>query len=125
MAIRVLPLHAVALDQLDFYQGDFFTRIAGITPSNLVLTAFYNNSPLNWPLLSGVGLTDAQIAAGSVYIHEIQTGYYGVRFRPNAAGYWRFTFDYAIGTQSVTLDYDILDPIVLASGLKASFIKPG
>lgn len=125
MAIRVQPTHTVVLDQVDFFQGDFYTRIAGLGTGNVALVAFYGNTPLAWPLVSGVGVTDAQVVAGSVYFHELQAGYYGLRFRPNVSGYWRLIFNYAAGTQSVTLDYDILDPITLASGLKASFVKPG
>lgn len=126
MAIRVLPTHALAYDQVDYLQGDFFTRIVGLTNANLTLSAFYNNTVLAWTLASGVGVTDAQILPGRVYFHEITPGYYSLRFKPNVAGYWRFVFDYPTGTQSITLDYDILDPVTLGStGLKASFVKPG
>lgn len=125
MAIRVLPVHAIAIDQVDFQQGDFFTRISGITTAGISVVGFYNNQPLNWTLVSGSGVADEQVVVGKVYFHEFQTGYYSFRFRPNTSGYWRFDVRYTAGTQSILLDYDIMDPVTLIAGLKASFVKPG
>lgn len=127
MAIRVLPIHTVIIDQVDFFQGDFYTRITGLTVSNLALTVFLNNVVQAWPLTSGVGLTDAQVKAGRIYVAELSVpGYYGVRFAPNAIGYWRVSLSYPVGVQQVSLDYDIVvpGPTGGTGGLHSTFVKP-
>ena len=49
----------------------------------------------------------------------------GVRFRPNAIGYWRLLINYAVGTQISAQDYDVTPlPPTVDTGLKASFVKP-
>lgn len=124
MAIRVHPIHAPIIDQADFFQADFFTRITGLTNASLSLALFLNNVEVAWPLITGTGVSDVQIASGNVYFHELTVaGYYGVRFKPNAIGYWRVVLNYAVGVQSVALDYDVVSPAALPSGLKASFTR--
>lgn len=123
MGIRVVPANTLVYDQLDWFQGDFFTRIGGLVPANLALVVFVNNTVTAWPLTSGVGVTDAQVQAGRVYFQELTTGYYGVRFRPNALGYWRLDFRYAAGVQAISLDYDVVTKLdMAATGLHASFV---
>lgn len=124
MAIRVLPVNSLSFDQVDFFQTDFFTRVTGLTPGDLTLELFFNNGPVSWTLTSGVGVTDAQVVAGNVYFQELdQPGYYGLRFRPNAVGYWRLVLNYPVGVQGVGLDYDVVLPPAVASGLTASFTR--
>jgi hypothetical protein len=123
MGIRVVPTNTLVYDQLDWFQGDFFTRIGGLVPADLAFVVFVNNTVTAWPLTSGVGVTDAQVQAGRVYFQELATGYYGVRFRPNALGYWRLDFRYAAGVQTVSLDYDVVTKLdMAATGLHASFV---
>ncbi len=124
MGIRVVPVNTLVYDQTDWFQGDFFTRITGLVPANLVLQVFANNALMpSWTLLTGVGVPDSQVAAGKVYIHEITSGFYSVRFRPNALGYWRLNFSYAVGVQTIALDYDVVTKLdMTATGLHASFV---
>lgn len=126
MAIRVLSVNNVVLEQVDFLQGDFYTRVHNLTVADLTLVAFFNNVPLVWPLTSGNGIGDAQVKTGFFYFSELSIpGYYGLRFRPNAIGFWRVVVNYPAGVQSIALDYDVLQPIEMTGGLKAQFIKPG
>jgi hypothetical protein len=87
---RVAQANQVVLDQVDFFSSDSFTRVTGLIPSLLISQLFYNNTAQPWPLVSGVGVTDAQVVSGRVYINEVagNPGFYNVRFRPNALGYW-------------------------------------
>jgi hypothetical protein len=123
MAVRVLPINALTFEQVDFLQGDFYTRVTGLDESDLTLVAFINNAPLNWTLVSGNGVSNAQVKTGFFYLNEISSGYYGLRFRPNAIGFWRIVVNYPAGVQSIALDYDILQPVDMTGGLKAQFIK--
>lgn len=123
MGIRVVPANTLVYDQLDWFQGDFFTRIGGIGVGDLGLVVFVNNAVTAWPLVTGVGVTDAQVKPGNIYFQELTTGYYGVRFRPNALGYWRLDFRYATGAQAISLDYDVVSKLdAVASGLHANFV---
>lgn len=125
MGIRVVPVNALVYDQLDWFQGDFFTRTPGLTPASFVLRAFVNNAVTVWPLLTGVGISDAQVKTGNVYLHEITTGFYSVRFRPNALGFWRLNFEYPVGVQAIALDYDVVTKLDQgAQGLHATFVNP-
>ncbi len=83
MAIRNLPTHAICFEQLDIFQPDWYTRVTGILPNNLTMRAWHNNTDAAWSLVSGVGVTDAQIAVGSVYFQELSPGWYGLRWKPN------------------------------------------
>ena len=125
---RIVQANQVVLDQVDFFQSDGFTRVTGLTPGNLVSKIFHNNLIQPWTLLSGVGVTDAQVSSGYVYFEEIagQPGYYNVRFRPNALGFWRNLLEYTAGQQISAQDFDVvLTAPASEAGLSASFIKPG
>jgi hypothetical protein len=102
----------VVFDQADFFQSDGFTRVTGLTTSNLTCELFFNNILMPWSFLSGVGISDAQIAAGKVYWMEIPTdpGRYNIRWRPNAVGYWRLLITYTAGQQIMGQDYDFIKP---------------
>ena len=124
---RVVQANQVVLDQVDFFQPDGFTRAQGLTPSALVSQVFYNNVNQPWPLISGVGVTDAQVVSGRIYFNEVpgNPGFYNVRFRPNALGYWRNLLTYTAGQQISAQDFDVvMGAPATESGLHASFIKP-
>lgn len=122
MGIRVVPANVMVWDQLDFFQGDFFTRVTGIVVADLTLTMFVNNAPTAWTLVTGAGVTDAQVRPGRVYLDQLASGYYGIRMKFNSLGYWRLDFRYAAGVQAIALDYDVVNvPDVASLGLRASF----
>lgn len=124
--VRTLLIHAVAFDQVDLFQGDFFTRVTGLTTSNISVAMFYNNTVLPWTLVTGSGVADEQVVSGFLYFNELAvSGYYGLRFKPNATGLWRIVVNYTAGVQTVALDYDVMQPYEAMGGLKASLIKPG
>lgn len=120
---RLIPINETVFDQADFFQVDGFTRLAGLTVSDLAATLFYNNVVQPWPLVNGAPVPNSQVKAGSVYLHEIAgaAGYYSLRFRPNAAGYWRLMLVYAAGQQRLSQDYDVTAPSQIQGGLTASF----
>lgn len=125
---RIVQANQVVLDQVDFFETDGFTCVAGLIPAQLVSEIFFQNVRQPWPLLDGSSVTDAQVAAGTVYFHEIpgQPGFYNVRFRPNAVGYWRNLLTYTAGQQISAQDFDVVrGGADLESGLKSSFIKDG
>jgi len=125
---RVIPINQTVVDQTDFFEADGYTRVVGLTPADVVLTMFFDNIQQPWPILSGLGVSDAQVVSGQVYFNEIagSPGYYSVRFRPNAAGYWRVIVEYPVGIQILAQDYDVTAPAAATSsgGIKASFVKP-
>jgi hypothetical protein len=124
---RLVQQNQVVYDQVDFFQSDDFTRVPGLTPSSLVLQVFFENVPQPWPLVNGLPTTDAQVASGNVYFNEIagSPGFYTVRWRPNAIGYWRLIITYTAGQQIDGQDYDVVSSVpTVESGLSASFIKP-
>jgi hypothetical protein len=124
---RVVQANQVVLDQVDFFQPDGFTRVTGLTPGSLVSQIFYNNAIQPWPLISGLGITDAQVVSGRVYFNEVPglPGFYNVRFRPNALGFWRNLLTYTAGQQISGQDYDVVQGApAMESGITASFIKP-
>jgi len=125
---RIVQANQVVLDQVDFFEADGFTRVFGLIPAVLISEIFFENVRQPWPLISGLGVTDAQVAAGSIYFNEIpgQPGFYNVRFRPNAVGYWRNLLTYTAGQQISAQDFDVVaGTTALESGLKSSFIKNG
>ncbi len=125
---RLVQINQVILDQADFFQSDGFTRILGLTPSDLVAQLFYNNQLQPWPLVVGAGVPDALVKSGTIYWNEIpgSPGLYNLRLRPNALGYWRILVTYTAGEQIMAQDFDVVSPTpVVESGLKASFTKPG
>lgn len=124
---RLVQSNQVVLDQADFFQLDGFTRQAGLTVGQVVAQLYFNNVQQGWTLVPGLGITDLQVVSGKIYWLEIPGGPYGVRFRPNAVGYWRLLITYPAGTQILAQDYDVTPgpstPAV--GGMKASFIGPG
>lgn len=125
---RLIPTNRVVIDQADILAPDDYTRITGLTVADLTATLFYNNVAQPWTLVSGSTVTDAQVATGTVYFNEItgQPGFYSVRFRPNAVGFWRLVIDYSAGSRLVGLGFDVVPEMPLvASGLKASFVPMG
>jgi hypothetical protein len=124
---RLVQINQVILDQADFFLPDGFSRVTGLTPSNLTSQLFYNNLAQPWPLIDGTQITDASIRAGNVYWLEVagSPGIYNVRFRPNAVGYWRLLVTYPVGTQIMAQDFDVVAQMpAQETGLKASFVKP-
>jgi hypothetical protein len=122
---RLIPINRVVLDQADIFAPDDYTRIPGLTVADLTATLFYNNAAQPWTFTSGATVMDAQVAAGTVYFNEItgQPGFYSVRFRPNAVGFWRLILSYPPGSRVLAFGYDVVqEPPQVASGLKSSFV---
>jgi len=118
---RLVPINQPVLDQADFFESDGITRVLNLTIANISSAVFYNNGLLTWTLVDGAGVTDAQIVAGSLYFHEVTSGFYSVRFRPNAPGYWRTVLTYVAGAQVLAQDFDVASNPIQTTGLKASF----
>lgn len=124
---RLVQNNQVIFDQADFFESDGFTRVVGITTSDLTSQVFYENVLQPWPLVDGAGVSDANVVSGNIYWNEVpgSPGIYNVRWRPNVIGYWRLLITYASGTQIMGQDYDVVSQVPLAeSGLRASFTKP-
>ncbi len=124
---RLVQQNQVVYDQVDFFQSDGFTRVTGLTFSGVQLAVFFENVAQPWPLAQGLGVNDAQVASGQVYFNEVpgNPGYYNIRWRPNAVGYWRLLVTYVPGQQIEAQDYDVIQGApTIESGLSASFIKP-
>jgi len=124
---RLVYSNQVVYDQADFFQLDGFTRVPNLGISDVTSQLYFNNVLQPWALVSGVSVVDAQIAAGKIYWLPITNGPYGIRFRPNAVGYWRLLITYTVGNQIVAQDYDVNagTGIAAPSGLRASFTEPG
>lgn len=124
---RLVYNNQVVYDQADFFQLDGYTRVPGLTPVQLSLEVYFNNVKQAWTLLLGMGIIEGQIASGHVYWDDLG-GAYGVRWRPNAVGYWRLLITYATGAQILGQDYDVsagTGVMAPGGGLKASFVGPG
>lgn len=124
---RVVQANQVVLDQVDFFLPDGFTRATGLTTGSVISQIFFNNVAQPWPLISGLGVTDAQVVSGKIYFNELvgNPGFYNVRFRPNALGFWRNLLTYTAGQQISAQDFDVVQSApATESGLNASFIKP-
>lgn len=124
---RLVFNNLVVYDQVEFFQLDGFTRVTGLIPSQLILEVYHDNTVLSWPLLPGVGVLDPQITSGQVYFDVLSTGSYGIRWRPNATGYWRLMLSYAAGYQILAQDYDVNAGTGVSApggGLKVSFVGP-
>jgi hypothetical protein len=125
---RQVYVNTLVFDQSDFFQTDGFTRVVGLTPSQLVMNLFYNNEAQPWPFVDGTSISDVKATSGSIYWNAIPgaPGFYGVRFRPSAVGYWRLLISYPVGQQILAQDYDVLPASpTIEQGLKPSFVKPG
>jgi hypothetical protein len=120
---RSVQANQVVFDQVEILQADLFTRVLGLVVADVVLTLTYNNIAVSWPLVSGTGTTDAQIASGSVYWDELPSGAYGLRFFPNALGMWSVEIAYSTGAlnQRVTVTYDVFNPFPIEDELRVSF----
>jgi hypothetical protein len=119
---RLVYSNQVVYDQADFFQTDGYTRVVGLVPANIVSEMYFNNETLPWPLVSGVGVPDAQVVSGRLYWQEIGSGPYSVRFRPNAVGFWRVLMTYPVGTQILAQSFDVLagTGVTVPSGMKAT-----
>lgn len=130
----LLPLHdrptrevssgQLVFDYVDLFLGDGFTRAQDVGPSSLSLRVFFNGSELSWPLISGVGVSETVMAAGKVYWQEFSSGYYSLRFFPNAVGMWRLVLGYGAHDQAIALNYLAESPKPTGpQGLRTSFFK--
>lgn len=126
---RLIQINQVVFDQADYFQSDGSTREPGLGASDVTHEIFFKNILQPWPLVDGTSVTDAQVKSGNVYFNEVagSPGFYNVRWRPNALGYWRLLITWAgPPIQIMAQDYDVVDQAPsVASGLRSSFIKPG
>lgn len=120
---RQVQINNTVLDQADLFQSNGEDRVLGLTANDVTIVIFHNNVLLPWPGTSGVGVTDALVASGAVYFHEITSGFYSVRFRPNALGFWRTTLKYAGNpVQILAQDFDVIAQTQVSGGsLTAKF----
>lgn len=124
---RLVQINQTIIDQADFFESDGFTRVIGLTINDLTHEIFFNNILQPWSLIEGLGVSDAAVVSGKVYWNEVpgSPGFYNVRFRPNAIGYWRNLVTYPVGIQIMGQDFDVVSQVPQAeSGLRASFTKP-
>lgn len=125
---RLVQSNQAVRSQADFFGVDHFTRVTGLTTSQVSSTLFFNNVLQPWILTDGTILSDTQLSSGNVYWNEIpgSPGFYSVRFVPFAVGYWRVVLTYPTGSQTVSNDFDVVAvPPPVDDGLKTSFIRPG
>jgi hypothetical protein len=124
---RLVQINQTIIDQADFFEADGFTRVVGLTIPDLTHEIFFNNVLQTWPLIDGSSVSDAAVVSGNVYWNEVpgSLGFYNVRFRPNAIGFWRNLVTYTAGTQIMGQDFDVVSQVPAAeTGLRASFTKP-
>jgi hypothetical protein len=124
---RSVQAGRMVLDQVDLFDADGKTRSQGVTHDNLLLRVYAGATQLSWPLVSGVGVQDVQVAAGRVYWTELSTGFYHIRFFPNMVGPWRVLLTYPAFDQATSLSYDVVPQAGVPGGLglRASFIRRG
>lgn len=120
---RLVPHNQTIFAQADFFESDGVTRVMGLSSALLDVQVFYQNVLQAWVCVDGTGVTDSQVSSGRVYWGELPTspGFYGVRWRPNALGFWRVVLSYQ--TQDIIHEYDVLGSTPDQS-LAASFLKP-
>lgn len=130
MALRIrnqlAAINEPIIDQVEFLQGDDFSKVIGLATGDLTSLVFFNNVVQPWTLVDGTGVVDAQVVSGSLYFHEVSgsSGNYSLRFRPNAGGSWRVEVSYAAGTQLVVLNYLATNlPLEVIQSLSSSFVK--
>jgi hypothetical protein len=111
--------------QVDLFLPDGITRAQGVSPLQLLSKLHFNTTDTAWPIVSGVGVKDLQVAAGRVYWEEFSAGYYSLRFFPNQVGIWRLIVTWPGGNQAVSQTYDVVAKPAFpgALGLRASFVK--
>ena len=127
---RSTPNNTTLFDQADFFAVDGYSRVPGLAPGDVVCLVFFNNLVQPWGLVSGVAVSDAQVQSGRVYWSEIPgaPGYYSLRWRPNATGYWRVIVNYPAGLQVCARDYDVValgGDCEGGGGVKVSFVGKG
>lgn len=113
-------------DQADFLGPDIFTRVVGLTIPQIDFSLFFNNQPQPWIPTDGTAVSDAQVTSGRIYWSEIPSklGFYSIRSRPNAVGYWRLVLSYAAGQQIYATDFDVIGtPPSASEALQYSFVK--
>jgi hypothetical protein len=121
---RQVPTGALVKAQADFFSSPgSVARATGIQASDLVLSLFYNNSLLAWPLSNGSGVSDSSISSGRVYFNEIPvaSGFYSVRLFPDQVGYWRVVLVNVSLAQESSFEFDVSPATPIVSGLNASF----
>lgn len=124
---RLVQINQVIFDQADFFEPDGFTRVTDLTVADLAHEVFFENILQPWPMVDGSSVSDAQIRSGQLYWNQVpgSPGFYNVRWRPNAQGYWRILITYTAGTQIMAQDFDVTSQVPQAeTGLRASFTKP-
>lgn len=125
---RSVQVNQVVFDQADLFESDGSTRVPNLVPGDLTLQVFHSNLLQPWPLLDGTTVSDAQVKSGNVYWSEVvgSPGFYNLRWRPNAVGYWRLCLTYqGPPVQILAQDFDVVALVAAAAGgLKASFVKP-
>ncbi len=123
---RQVYANQLVYEQVDFFQVDNYTRIPGLTPGDLGSVLTFNNSLQPWLLVDGLAVPDIQCVSSRIYINEITglPGFYSVRFRPHAVGYWRILLSYDVVPQYDSQDFDVVAvPPTFDAGLKASFMR--
>jgi hypothetical protein len=119
---RSVQANQVVFDQIDLFSADQYTRIPGVSASNVTLTLFFNNTLVSWPLVEGASISDGQVVSGSVYWTALPNQAYGVRFFPKALGHWNLAIDYPGTSQIISLDYDVMNlPVGVEPGLTVGF----
>lgn len=124
---QLIQINQVVFDQPDFFEADDFTRKVGLAVGDLTHEVFFNNVRQPWTLIDGSPTLDSQVRTGVIYWTEISgcPGFYNVRWRPNAIGYWRVLLTYTAGTQIVGQGYDVMATLPQAeTGLRSTFTKP-
>lgn len=100
---RQVQANQVAFDQIDIFQADFYTRVPGLSHSDVVLTLTLNNEPVSWPLVDGSAVQNSTISSGRVYWGVLPSGAYGVRFFPNSYGLWTLSIGYTGSPLQLTI----------------------
>lgn len=122
---RIVTSGKMILEDVDLFLGDGRTRVVEVPVSDLQLKVFCNSSEVAWPLVSGMGINDIRITAGSVYWTEITRGFYTLRFFPSVLGLWRIILTYRSYDQAVSFTYDVVPKVSVnpSTGIKTSFFK--
>lgn len=123
---QLIQTSQVAYDQPDFFEVDEFTRKVGLVVGDLTHQVFFNNALQPWTLVDGTTTQDSQVRSGVLYWTEItgSPGFYSVRWRPNAIGFWRVIINYTAGTQIMAQDYNVVNLPQAETSLRAAFTRP-
>ena len=124
---RIVSGGSVVHDQLDIVNSGG-VRVQNVALANLSLILFVNGAVLPWSLVDGDSVPDSSIISDSIYFHQIQAGYYEIRFLPDRVGFWRIVVLVPSLNLEIIREYDVLAAGALkpggSSGLIASFTKP-